>query len=640
VYQESQIDGDGDGYGDVCDTCPALHNSNQSIPVWFKDEDNDGYSDGTQTPPLCDRPAGYKLESELLSQAQDCNDIPPVGSSIHPGATEVPGNAYDDDCDATTPDSVQAHTISIKSMVDSSGESVSYEDWKPEAGESMIVEFSVYSQSGNEVTTIPNSAEEVIASQFAFSLAPGPAGENNPINSNNPTNYPGAYHNDPSEVGSSNPSADFTADFQFDVSKIELVSLDYGGSVKVRARISITLGDGTVADLQEDFTFPKDKDFDGLGDFWENDYGNLNPGDDVDEDGIKVYAEYRGCISGELVRVEPETTNGFYDTVAYVPAFPPQGMATHIRTSPDNRDLFVKFVGFDENYPFAIGEAFHMIGVDVHALGASVVAAEELSEDFGIDVATVTLVNGTYNPIPENPQYAQSPHIVKRSERDWTFTTVATSSYGGDDYYGAACNIYKRTVDRFFLDRTYYDYTTFVGTNMRRQDQWTPSGNNELGNGVLDPLFTCEDRNDNGAVNGGEDKTGNDRLDGDCPVLNLPNNLVYLDSASLNYVAPDIDGDGKDDEWDFRFQLSPFDIDNDFEVEIPVVGSVDNIVDLYENTKAQAIKMFITHELGHNTGVTLHTDVSTCAMFRETNNLVRDDHFSEAAANLVRIHNQ
>ena len=42
-------------------------------PVWYKDADNDGYSDGT-TLTQCVRPTGYKLVSELTATSGDCND--------------------------------------------------------------------------------------------------------------------------------------------------------------------------------------------------------------------------------------------------------------------------------------------------------------------------------------------------------------------------------------------------------------------------------------------------------------------------------------------------------------------------------------------------------------------------------------
>jgi hypothetical protein len=605
----------------------------------------------------------------LLSLAVDCNDVPPAGSSINPGATEVPGNGIDDDCDATTSDSLGEYTISIKSM-----SPVDYDSWEPKPGDTLTVEFTVYAPDGvTEVTTTedPETGDK-ITSDFEFTLAPPPPYPH-PLQ-RNPTNYDGLYHNDPRP----NSTDDFTYSLPSNVNPMELTCNDYGAWIEVHATVSIERGNGTPIDLQRDFTFPKDSDRDGLGNFWEDLYGDLNPGDDLEldplGDGLKVIDEYRGSMWGELLLVDPNVPANtdpdswvvaagldpanFYDTPSYVPEQTVQGLVKHIRTSPRNRDLFVKFVGFDQTWPFAIGEGFHRLNppVDVHALGEGLVSTLPAgSDEYKIDMATVELVEGTYNPIPGQPQYAQSGHIVKRAPRDWTFMTTAVSSYGGDENYGASLELYKKTIYDFFHDKPYYDYTTLApGGNKGNQADWLCAGTYNLdgvcigenvGDGLLEPSTSCEDKNDDADIDGGENRSGNDRLDGDLLVKNLPDNPVYSD-GSITWYGADIDGDGKDDEWDYRFQLSPFNIGNNNDplvgptVEIPQVTRVEDINPLYENALAQAISMFVTHELGHYTGVTFHTGDSLDAMFEETNNLVRDGHFSQTAADVIRIHNK
>ena len=53
------------------------NNNVVTTTIWFKDADNDGYSDGaTQT--QCTRPVGFKLTTELTATSGDCNDNDPV----------------------------------------------------------------------------------------------------------------------------------------------------------------------------------------------------------------------------------------------------------------------------------------------------------------------------------------------------------------------------------------------------------------------------------------------------------------------------------------------------------------------------------------------------------------------------------
>ena len=73
-------------YGTVCTiTTPKQ---------WYKDADNDMYSDGTILIQHA-QPVGYKLASNLTALIGDCNDNNPA---VNPAATEV-CNGIDDDCD-------------------------------------------------------------------------------------------------------------------------------------------------------------------------------------------------------------------------------------------------------------------------------------------------------------------------------------------------------------------------------------------------------------------------------------------------------------------------------------------------------------------------------------------------------------
>jgi hypothetical protein len=107
-------DVDGDNYGDpntstqactqpsgyVTDNTDCNDNDPNEHPnqTWYKDADNDGYSDGTTDTASCTRPTGYKTATELTSTSGDCNDN---SNNTYPGATEVPDNGIDEDCDGS-----------------------------------------------------------------------------------------------------------------------------------------------------------------------------------------------------------------------------------------------------------------------------------------------------------------------------------------------------------------------------------------------------------------------------------------------------------------------------------------------------------------------------------------------------------
>ena len=105
------LDADQDGYGDPNNTITGWtlpdgyvendedcdDNDADEFPgqAWYKDSDGDGYSDGT-TQTACERPADYKVELELISSAEDCND---GDAAINPGAVDICEDGIDQNCD-------------------------------------------------------------------------------------------------------------------------------------------------------------------------------------------------------------------------------------------------------------------------------------------------------------------------------------------------------------------------------------------------------------------------------------------------------------------------------------------------------------------------------------------------------------
>jgi hypothetical protein len=110
------LDLDGDGFGDPAkymdspsptpppgyvnnaDDCDDGNAAIHPNTIWYKDTDNDGYSNGV-TLTQCAQPAGYKLAANLTATTGDCND---GNGAVNPGATEVCGNGIDDNCNGST----------------------------------------------------------------------------------------------------------------------------------------------------------------------------------------------------------------------------------------------------------------------------------------------------------------------------------------------------------------------------------------------------------------------------------------------------------------------------------------------------------------------------------------------------------
>ncbi|HMP86452.1 MAG TPA: putative metal-binding motif-containing protein, partial [Lacibacter sp.] len=74
-------------------------------PTWYKDADNDGYSDGTTTTG-CNQPNGYKSIGDLIMSFGDCDDNNP---NVHPGRPEV-CDGLDNNCNGQVDEGVGNNT--------------------------------------------------------------------------------------------------------------------------------------------------------------------------------------------------------------------------------------------------------------------------------------------------------------------------------------------------------------------------------------------------------------------------------------------------------------------------------------------------------------------------------------------------
>jgi len=135
---------------------------------------------------------------------------------------------------------------------------------------------------------------------------------------------------------------------------IYLHSYDFGG----RTRLSATHPADT--NIKDVIWVPKGSGSNGIGSAWQYDSSDvrLSANGDTDAvvfdkkvssaaplgDGFSNFEEYRGILYTEGIKGEQQ----------------------HMRLNPNRKDLFVRAIGFDAEYPFAIGDALKNAGIDVH----------------------------------------------------------------------------------------------------------------------------------------------------------------------------------------------------------------------------------------------------------------------------------
>jgi len=573
IYNPDQSDIDRDGFGDVCDSCTdtdgdgygnpgytantcSLDNCPDVINPSQSDTDNDGLGDACDDDKDGD---GYTLAGG------DCNDL---NANVNPGMTEIPNNGIDDDCNPGTPDTTTGYVI----------------DWN-------MPDYDTWLPSVNSVVTITATVRDHPEIPVTLSLQ-------------NSTAYPGTYTND----SSTDTSPDYTAILS-GYNEITLTSHDFGGSAIVRAEAMVN-GNQVISELR----VPKDTDYDGLPDAWENQYGDLAYNGDIDTsisnsyigDGLTNFEEYRGFKWGTL----NENTNLIYQTTAYT-----QGPIEYFRTNPSIKNLFVKHQNFGGIYPpFALGSAFANTGIDVHAVEYN--DATSLGEQ-NIDV--ILFENDTLNT--DTCTGGSDGFINHVGVRIWTWDNKGCCIFGNATAYGQP-ETYQKNLDHYFYDRPYIDGLTLSG------GLWLSP------NDLLDPVDLVEDKDDDGI------------LDLVCPKGRKPSGTICNEDINGNGT---LDGDVKEyppSSPRYIRDLTAFDIDNDGFVELPYrkdpyTMSKDSgtPTDTYEYTIEQCLKHTITHEMGHAVGIYDHTEDSNCVMYSQSNNWSRDNYFSDVAKSQIMIHN-
>ena len=181
-------DGDGDGSPDRADcapTDPLRHpgaeercdgvdqdcdgevDEGLSAVTLFRDRDGDGFGAGTGEPGCQTSRAGY------ASVGGDCDDD---AGRVSPGATELPGNGVDDDCDPSTPDERPAATVKKSAGTPAASAStapaVATAPAAPSTGRvSVSGAATTVTLSGERTLTLkPDKAEDVPAGKYVATL--------------------------------------------------------------------------------------------------------------------------------------------------------------------------------------------------------------------------------------------------------------------------------------------------------------------------------------------------------------------------------------------------------------------------------------------------------------------------------------
>jgi len=456
--------------------------------------------------------------------------------------------------------------------------------------------------------------------------------------------------------------------------EVYLHSWDYGGRTKVLVTDPISgnyLGQVWV---------PQGSDNNGIGTAWayESDVNPLNPNADTDVidfdgagysaplgDDFTHFEEYRGIIHTATIG----------------------GSRQHLRLNPYRKDLFVRGVGFSFQYPFTYGLAFANAGIDLHD-----------TTDWGHDATEdgsffVYFGDGNITEITEDisGQFKK----VKGSVTNWSSAWPRHEwefEFDGNEVW-TPIGYWSNTGDELGLDFEYgqvaagsYSYRIrkplpHINVLIIRHDPQglfgSPDGHIRFVSAIppsqQNPLGTrywrwatkgyawCQ-TTDNQASMYGLAVTLQTSLDNyfdDAPYLDGstwgnswdPNdghlNPLSLVEDQTDQMDP-IDGvlgDGPDGNWDgdrrmttFDGDLSPFDIDGDGLVELPLSIDPYNITS-QEYDLGHVLMHTITHEMAHALAGPSHTNDPLCLMYRYSNNWSRHDHLSDYYKSLLRIHN-
>ena len=532
------------------------------------------------------------------------------------------------------------------------------------------------------------------------------------------TEEPGAYTND--------PNTDPTVDFTFSTDDLDngdrtltVTAEDYGGRIRIHAtteQFDDGSGDGTMIFREADLILPLDAehldedglpDGDGIADAWEVAHGGTDlDGEVLDPgpmggpalDGLTAKQKYRGFKWGPpMVRLDqvgnPEgTPETLYQTPAWVPD-PAVNLSNgdpydppHFRGDPTRQDLFVEVTHYDFGNmynedcdyddaieatdceaPFAIGDAFHAAGIDVHVRSTDVPRAD-VDPDAILDhhIDAVAMENREWINPPTNShanRLAQDGLLGRDGARLWSYDRKGESCVGDEDEYAVnaeggmvPCSsqyteTYQIPLDHYYEDRPYGNGVTFTGPDSPDDAPFMSqlASVDEPNPPVLDPRARVKDP-----------RVDPDPDDDDYP--NSPN----VDDRSI--LAPGVPCEEEvpnranyGDYWVnsngnpcFGMALSAENINNNNFIEFgsgtletPGCEGVCGVPDVpdhpdipsFEATRPQVLKRTITHELGHAVGIPHLSEADECLMRAESRSWRNDNTFCSIAQTEIDIHN-
>ena len=429
-----------------------------------------------------------------------------------------------------------------------------------------------------------------------------------------------------------------------------LYSHDWGGTTRIDVSGTMRLADGvTQQTVTGSLTVPMDTDGDTVPDVIEKDVAlNANLAGANVLNFLNADLDGNGTRDGDDRFVRDGLSNFEKYRGAYLtgPANGSSGAMTgHTRLGAGKRHLFVRGSGFGNDPaitagfcginpstgaavadatlsptnpcpPFEVGGAFAERGIEVHDVTGAFTASTVFPRrslatpsNATLDMATVV-----YDGVNCNGGEA-CDHTAKVGVRQWEFPTLGFSAFGTSTAYSTDSRVFKRAVEAYFRDKPYEHRTNDPARVVVAPD----------GRPMLAPITLVGDSSSRGADNGivdSKEATVSNQLAGDA------------------YIAGS-----------FSLHLSAMDATNDGCVELPFVSDPTTISQACDPTaytanpgpqatKRQVVRSLTTHELAHGVGVSTHTSDSSDVMYQYTINWTRDSHFSQAAADLIQIHNK